>query len=98
MKVKLVSGLSFRRQGHFFERHEVHEVGDDRGAELLGTGRFVEVAEVATPLANPEPKAEEDRTGEAGIDATQAAAVPGAASTIPIPMGGLDPFLNVRCN
>ena len=95
MKVKLVSGLSFRRQGHFFERHEVHEVGDDRGAELLGTGRFVEVAEVATPLADPEPEAEEDRTGEAGIDATQAAAVPGAASTITIPMGGLDPFLNV---
>ena len=95
MKVRLVSGLSFRRQGHFFERHEVHEVGDDHGAELLGTGRFVEVAEVATPLEPPEPEAEEDRSGEAQIDVTQPAAAQGAASTITTPMGELDPFLNV---
>ena len=96
MKVKLVSGLSFRRQGHFFERHEVHEVGDDHGAELLGSGRFIEVAEEATSLAPPEPEAEEeDRNGEAQIDVTQPAAAQGAASTITIPMGGLDPFLNV---
>ena len=96
MKVKLVSGLSFRRQGHFFERHGVREVSDDHGAELLGSGRFIEVAEEATSLAPPEPEAEEeDRTGEVQIDVTRIEATKNATSTITIPMGGLDLFLNV---
>ena len=76
MKVKLMTGLTYRRQGLFFTRGDVAEVDDSLGASLMKTGRFKDMDEpAAEPI--PEPEAQEEPKIEPTL--------------VTIPKGGNDP-------